>query len=134
MPSRGMLMTGRYATRTKWWDNRDFGKVDTPDGPRTWLLYESSPITIGQVAMLGGYGSVWAGKTQMQCNTEQIQRFGFDEGILTAGDESDIRKIDNSFRTRVETVNGMPTVRNLDSGKLAPGYPLPRQSNAWKLV
>lgn len=132
MPSRAMIMTGRYATRTKWWDNRDFGQVETVQGKRTWYLFESSPITMGQVAMMGGYGSVWAGKTQMQVWGEELQRFGFDEGVPTAGDESDIRQVTNSFRTIVVDHNGKPTVKNLDSGKLAPGYPLPRRSNAWK--
>ncbi len=132
MPSRGMVMTGRYAHRTKWWENRDFGQVDTPQGRRTWYLFESSPITIGQVAKMAGYASVWAGKTQMQCYGADFQKFEFDEGILLTGSEAGPGEPKNTFKTRVETVDGKKVLRNLDSGKLVPGYPLNRRSNAFR--
>ncbi|MDF7824682.1 sulfatase-like hydrolase/transferase [Pontiellaceae bacterium B12227] len=132
MPSRAMLMTGRYGYRTKWWENRDFGTVDTPHGKRTWYLFESSPYTIGKVARMGGYASVWAGKTQMQCYGEDFQDFEFDEGCLLTGSEAGPGEPENSFKTRVEKKEGKTILRNLDSGKPAPGYPLARRSNAWK--
>ncbi|MDZ8118431.1 sulfatase-like hydrolase/transferase [Pontiella agarivorans] len=128
MPSRAMMMTGRYATRTKWWDNRDLGKIRTPKGERTWYLFESSPIGMGQIALMGGYASVWAGKTQMQVQGEDFQRFGFTEGMIGTGDEMDIRNFKYGFRTTIVNVDGKPAVKNLDSGKLAPGYPLARRS------
>ncbi|MGC6505417.1 MAG: sulfatase-like hydrolase/transferase [Coraliomargaritaceae bacterium] len=132
MPSRGMVMTGRFAHRTKWWENRDFGKVDTPDGKRTWYLFESSPITIGQVAKMGGYASVWAGKTQMQCHGEDFQKFEFDEGFLTTGYEAGPGEPKNSFKTKVERAGNQSILINMDTGKEAPGYPLARRSNAFR--
>ncbi|MBX2823452.1 MAG: sulfatase-like hydrolase/transferase [Gammaproteobacteria bacterium] len=132
MPSRGMLMTGRYAHRTKWWENRDFGQVETPEGKRTWYLFESSPITIGQVAQMGGYASVWAGKTQMQCHGEDFQKFEFSEGVLTTGYEAGPGEMPNSFKTRVDQVDGERILINLDTGKPAPGFPLARRTNAFR--
>jgi len=132
MPSRAMMMAGRYATRTKWWDNRDFGKVETPQGRRIWYLFESSPIGMGQVAGMGGYGSVWAGKTQMQCYGADFQKFDFDEGVLTTGYEAGPGEPHNTFKTRVVKIAGKTVLRKVDRGKIAPGYPLLRRSNAWR--
>ncbi len=127
MPARGMLMTGRYATHTKWWDNRDFGKVNTVNGDRTWYLFESSPLGLGQIAAMGGYKSMWAGKTQMQTQGEEFQRFGFDEGILISGGGMGSPS-PTGFQTKVVTKDGEKVVLNTDSGKTAPGYPMPRNS------
>ena len=81
-PSRAMMMTGRYAHLHKWWHNSEKGK--SPSGRNTWKLYESSPHTIAHVAKKGGYGTYWAGKTQM----DEVTEFGFDEGCLTPGSRS----------------------------------------------
>ncbi|QDT67803.1 Arylsulfatase [Planctomycetes bacterium MalM25] len=128
MPSRAMMMTGRFATQTKWWHNRDLGRVQTVRGKRTWYLFESSPIGMGQVATMGGYASVWAGKTQMQVRGEAFQRFGFSEGMIGTGEELEIRRHEYGFRTSVVSVGGERKVKNLDSGRIAPGYPMPRRS------
>lgn len=132
MPSRAMVMTGRYAHRTKWWENRDFGQIETTEGKRTWYLFESSPYTIGQVAKMGGYVSVWAGKTQMQCYGEDFQKFEFDEGFLTTGYEAGPGEKPNSFKTKVIRENGKPVLINLDTGLEAPGFPLARRTNAYR--
>ena len=132
MPSRGMVMTGRYAHRTKWWENRDFGQVESPEGKRTWYLFESSPLGIGQVAKASGYASVWIGKTQMQCYGEDFQGFDFDEGFLTTGFEAGPGEPKNSFKTKVVRVDGKLVLMNLDTGKPGAGYPLARRTNAYR--
>ncbi|MEM1083099.1 MAG: sulfatase-like hydrolase/transferase [Verrucomicrobiota bacterium] len=133
MPSRSMVMTGRYAHRTKWWENRDLGTIETPKGKRrTWYLFDSSPITIGQVARMGGYASVWAGKTQMQCHGEDFQRFEFSEGFLTTGYEAGPGERPNSFKTKVIQKDGKRVLINIDTGKPAPGFPLARRTNAYR--
>ncbi len=139
MPSRAMLMTGRYAHLQKWWENGDLGTVETHNGKRTWLIFESSPILIGYVARWGGYASCWAGKTQMLVNPDQIQGFGFDEGVLTPGDESNPNDMPNSFKLDPKIVDGKvvmsehgwPAVFNCDTGNDAKdGYPM--RSTAFK--
>ncbi|MEO0796121.1 MAG: sulfatase-like hydrolase/transferase [Verrucomicrobiota bacterium] len=132
MPSRAMVMTGRYGFRTKWWENRDFGTVQTPEGERIWHLFESSPYTIGKVANMGGYASVWAGKTQVQAYGDDFQQFEFDEGFLTTGYEAGPGEMPNSFKTRVDRVDGKPVLINLDTGKEGAGYPLARRTNAYR--
>ncbi|VGO22405.1 sulfatase-like hydrolase/transferase [Pontiella sulfatireligans] len=85
-PSRAMMMTGRYAHRHKWWTNGDLGTVITDKNKRMpWPLYESSPLLIGHVAQQAGYGTFWAGKTQMKGS--DLQKFGFDEGCFTPGEQ-----------------------------------------------
>lgn len=85
-PSRAMMMTGRYAHQHKWWTNGDLGTVIADKNKRiTWPLYESSPLLIGHVAQNAGYGTFWAGKTQMKGS--DLQKFGFDEGCFTPGEQ-----------------------------------------------
>lgn len=132
MPSRAMMMTGRFATQQKWWENRDLGTVQTQEGTRTWYLFESSPITLGQVAKMGGYDSVWAGKTQMQCYGDEFQKFDFTEGALSTGYEAGPGEMPNSFKTTVKTIDGKKMIWNKDTGTTAPGYPLARRSNSYK--
>lgn len=124
MPSRAMMMTGRYAHRQKWWENGDLGTIDTPAGKRAWSIVESSPILIGHVARWGGYASCWAGKTQMLVNPDQIQRFGFDEGVLTPGDESNPNLMPNSFKLDFKTLNGKTVLMSRDNGKVVQSYPM----------
>lgn len=82
MPSRAMMMTGRYAHIHKWWNNKDKGTWINPEGKKeTYPIYESSPHTNAFIAKTAGYDTYWAGKTQMS----GVEHFGFDEGVFTAG-------------------------------------------------
>lgn len=132
MPSRAMMMTGRFAATQKWWENRDLGTVQTPEGERTWYLFESSPITLGQVAKMGGYKSVWAGKTQMNCTGKDFQKFEFSEGALATGHEAGKGEMPNSFKTKVKKINGKNVLWNMDTNQQVPGFPLARRSNAYR--
>ena len=88
MPTRAMLMSGRYAHLTKWWDNGEFGKAKRRGGG----IYEvavSSPLTIGHVARHAGYRSIWVGKTHVTTGSSYT-KFAFDEGVFTPG-EPDVR-------------------------------------------
>lgn len=88
-PTRAQLMTGRYAHLHKWWHNGDFGRYKNDKGQQeAWPLYESSPYMIGKIAQMGGYGTCWAGKTQMDHTDTNIANYGFDEGFYTPGDRS----------------------------------------------
>lgn len=88
-PSRAMMMTGRYAHLHKWWMNGDYGRYTDHSSKRPkkkiWELYRSSPLLIGHVAQQGGYATYWAGKTQMK--GADVRKFGFDEGVLTPGEQ-----------------------------------------------
>lgn len=82
-PSRAMMMTGRYAHLHKWWHNKDMGTWKNPQGvTEGWPLYASSPHTIAHIAKKGGYGTFWAGKTQM---FGDIREYAFDEACFTPG-------------------------------------------------
>lgn len=132
MPTRAMVMTGRYAHQTKWWHNRDIGKVQSPQGEREWYLFESSPITLGKVALMGGYASVWAGKTHMRGDERDFERFEFTEAVVSLGLALDEDRKANTFTSRVVEVDGQRVVENRDDGKTAPGYPLARRSFGFK--
>ncbi|MEM9417524.1 MAG: sulfatase-like hydrolase/transferase, partial [Planctomycetota bacterium] len=101
-PSRAMIMTGRYAHLHKWWHNKDKGK--SPTGHWQWLLYESSPLQLGHVAQQAGYATMWAGKTQM--GTENLDRFGFDEGLFTPGESVIGQSPYTDFRIVTKKVDG----------------------------
>ncbi len=114
-PSRAMMMTGRYAHLHKWYGNGTIGTyIDPADGRRKSIpLYASSPITLGHVATMGGYETLWAGKTQMR--GADISRFGFNEGIFTAGGEGIPRSNPNpNTKFRLRNVGGQ--LINEDSG------------------
>lgn len=67
-PSRAMLMTGRYASIHKWWNNGDLGTM-VRNGKKTndvVPLYTTSPMLIGHMAQQAGYATQWVGKTQMK--------------------------------------------------------------------
>lgn len=86
MPTRAMVMSGRYAHLTKWWDNGEFGKA------KRGGIYEvavSSPLTIGHIAKQAGYRSIWVGKTHVTAGSSYM-KFNFDEGVFTPG-EPDVR-------------------------------------------
>ena len=117
-PSRAMMMTGRYAHRHKWWHNRDLGRTSSEKGSgRTWPLYESSPLLIGHVAQKAGYGTYWAGKTQMK--SSDLQKFGFDQGCFTPGEQGAPRNPNTDFVIEpVGTYKGPQ--KNLDNGEIIP--------------
>lgn len=88
-PTRGQLMTGRYAYQTKWWHNGDQGRYKNAKGEQeTWSLYMSSPRMMAKVTQEAGYKTCWAGKTQMSHTDTNIGDYGFDEGLYTPGDLS----------------------------------------------
>ncbi|WP_233267275.1 sulfatase-like hydrolase/transferase [Paraglaciecola sp. L3A3] len=87
-PSRAMMMTGRFAHIHKWWHNGDYGKSFTGENNnkgKTVELYQSSPKLIGHIAKEAGYATMWSGKTQMK--DADLTKFGFDEGLFSAGTE-----------------------------------------------
>ena len=85
MPTRAMIMTGRYPHLTKWWDNGEFGRGKN-GRPRS--VPESSPLLIGKLAGQAGYRSIWVGKTHVTLNSRATQ-YGFDEGMFSAGERTD---------------------------------------------
>jgi len=112
-PSRAMMMTGRYAHVHKWWTNGDQGKVQRSKKKfETWPLYESSPTQLGHVAQQAGYGTYWAGKTQM---AGDLQKFGFDEGCLTPGKLEDKDNPYTDFKMYYKKVNGERALFNTDT-------------------
>ncbi len=82
MPTRAMLMSGRYAHLTKWWDN---GQIGRSTGRGGLQVIDSSPMSIGQVAKKAGYRSMWIGKTHVT-HGAHFTRFEFDECVFTPGE------------------------------------------------
>lgn len=119
-PSRAMMMTGRYAHLHKWWDNKDKGDYRDKSGKRTtWPLYESSPLQLGHLARQAGYGTFWAGKTQM---AGDLRRFGFDEGCFTPGKLSDRDNPYTDFKLAYRRIDGERVMVNCDTGKPVDTY------------
>jgi arylsulfatase A-like enzyme len=85
MPTRAMIMTGRYPHLTKWWDNGEFGRGKNG---RPYGVPESSPLLIGKLAGDAGYRFIWVGKTHVTLNSRATQ-YGFDEGMFSAGERTD---------------------------------------------
>ncbi len=122
MPTRGQLMTGRFAHIQKWWHNGDQGRYKNAAGQQeTWPLYESSPLMIGKVAQKAGYATAWSGKTQMAHTDTNIADYGFDEGLYTPGDLSNYSPYTDFAMKREK---GLPpkTYRVQDSGREAATY------------
>lgn len=119
-PSRAMMMTGRYAHIHKWWDNKDKGLYEDGKGNlAVWPLYESSPLQLGHVARKAGYGTYWAGKTQM---AGDLTRFGFDEGCFTPGSLEDRDNPYTDFKMYYRKVDGLRTLINADTGSVIDTY------------
>ncbi|MGC6455268.1 MAG: sulfatase-like hydrolase/transferase [Coraliomargaritaceae bacterium] len=119
-PSRAMMLTGRYAHRTKWWNNGDRGVYVDPWGNLTaWPVYESSPILISHVAKNAGYATFWTGKTQMAGTYEA---HGFDEGCFSPGRWTDLDNPNTDFRLLYEKRNGEKVLINEDTGKPVDTY------------
>ena len=114
-PARAMMMTGRFAHIHKWWDNKDKGRYIGANGkPQTWPLYESSSIHLGHVAQMAGYGTFWAGKTQM---SGDLTRYGYDEGCFTPGSLSETDNPYTDFTMFTMKANGKQMIYNSDTGK-----------------
>ena len=113
-PTRAQLMTGRYATQTKWWHNSDCGTYANTDGKQeTYPLFESSPMMIGKIAQLGGYATYWTGKAQMDHIDDCIDKYGFDEACYSP-DEGNKQYTD----LRMNKIAGEPrNFINADSGE-----------------
>jgi arylsulfatase A-like enzyme len=76
-PSRGMILTGRYAHRTGWWSNEFSPREGEPGYP----LYESHQ-TLGQITKRAEYTTQFVGKWQLGGTREG---YAFDEYVLTPG-------------------------------------------------
>lgn len=113
-PSRAMMMTGSYAHRHKWWHNADKGEYFDANGKRDiWPLYKSRPLQIGHLAQQAGYGTYWAGKSQM---AGELDQFGFDEGCFTPGKLEDPQSDLSDFQLVNTKVNGKKELVYQDSG------------------
>ncbi|EMI21487.1 sulfatase family protein [Rhodopirellula maiorica SM1] len=124
-PSRAMMMTGRYAHQHKWWGNKSKGKYVNETGREvTWPLYLSSPHQIGHIAQQAGYGTYWAGKTQM---AGDLNRFGFDQGCFTPGNLSDTDNPFTDFKLVIDKSDGNKVLRNADTGQPVDTY----QQHGW---
>ncbi|VGO11898.1 Arylsulfatase [Pontiella desulfatans] len=120
-PSRAMMMSGRYAYRTKWWNNGDRGRGHDETGKlvHTWPVYQSSPLLIGHVAQQAGYGTFWSGKTQM---AGEYALHGFDEGCFTPGGLSDTDNPYTDFKHKPIKGGGKHAVTNVDTGRPVETY------------
>lgn len=119
-PSRAMMMSGRYGYQTKWWNNKDKGLGPDENGTLgTWPVYQSSPLLLGHIAQQSGYGTYWAGKTQMAGRWE---KHGFDEGCFTPGN---LEHKDNpfaDFKHEYKKVDGKRIPVCADTGKPCDTY------------
>uniref|UniRef100_A0A7S0BG49 Sulfatase N-terminal domain-containing protein n=1 Tax=Rhodosorus marinus TaxID=101924 RepID=A0A7S0BG49_9RHOD len=116
-PSRAMLLTGRFATITKWWYNRDHGSYVDAEGKKNPVvpLYVTSPMLLGHLAQRAGYKTLWAGKPGMK--DADLREFGFDEGVFVPNPSVDPPSSYSSFRVgRVTKKNGTKVSINMDSG------------------
>ncbi|WP_430934892.1 sulfatase-like hydrolase/transferase [Saccharicrinis sp. 156] len=112
MPSRAMMMTGRFGHVHKWWNNKDKGTWINEDGKKeAWPIYEGSPHTNAFVAKAGGYATLWAGKTQMS----GVDKFGFDEGVFTPGVHEENNAY-SDFKILQKKKNGKSILINTDTG------------------
>lgn len=119
-PSRAMMMSGRHGYKTKWWNNKDRGLYHTPEGRYSiWPIYESSPILMGHAAQAAGYGTFWAGKTQV---AGDWAAHGFDEGCFTPGSLSNRDNPYTDFKHEMRKVNGKKVLVNVDTGLPADTY------------
>jgi len=76
-PSRGMIMTGRYAHRTQWWSNG----FSPAEGENGYPLYQSH-LTLGQITKSAGYATQFVGKWQLGGTPDG---YDFDEYVFTPG-------------------------------------------------
>ncbi|QBG46842.1 sulfatase [Verrucomicrobia bacterium S94] len=119
-PSRAMMMSGRFGYQTKWWNNKDKGWGPDENGRiGIWPVYQSSPLLIGHVAQNAGYGTYWAGKTQM---AGSYAKHGFDEGCFTPGSLSDRDNPYADFKHEYKKVDGKRVLINADTDEPCETY------------
>ncbi len=118
-PSRGLIMTGRYAHRTQWWSN-GFGPGDGDPGSPVYDYH----LTLGVIAHNAGYKCQMIGKWQL--GGEQ-SGYKFDEYVMTPGKEA--ARSDPAKKTMGPNGKGKP------SFYWNPGYSLsnhPTESGGYK--
>ncbi len=76
-PSRVTILNGTYASNHKYWDNSHIGS----DCYNTYAVYESAPITLGNMSRDAGYANIWISKTHIGGGTD-ILSMGFNELVL----------------------------------------------------
>ncbi|MEM6641407.1 MAG: sulfatase-like hydrolase/transferase [Bacteroidota bacterium] len=119
-PSRAMMLSGRYAYQTKWWNNKDKGYGPDENGKiGTWPVYMSSPILLGHVAQKSGYSTFWAGKTQMAGRNDL---HGFDEGCFTPGGLNNKDNPYTDFKHVYQKSEGQRILINVDTGEPCETY------------
>ena len=74
-PTRGMIMTGRYAYRTRWWSN----EFTPAQGEKGHSLYDEN-LVFSHIAKKAGYACQMVGKWQLGGTFEG---HGFDEYVMT---------------------------------------------------
>ncbi|KAJ8901302.1 hypothetical protein NDN08_007150 [Rhodosorus marinus] len=122
--SRGMMMTGRYASITKWWHNFDYGSWVDENGEIGDIvpLWITSPLGIGQLATAAGYGTFWGGRAGMK-DVDNLEKFGFGQGVFVPAPQEVPPSPLSDFQvvTRGRDKNGNKRLINLDTGKVEPG-------------
>uniref|UniRef100_A0A7S3EJU0 Sulfatase N-terminal domain-containing protein n=1 Tax=Rhodosorus marinus TaxID=101924 RepID=A0A7S3EJU0_9RHOD len=122
--SRGMMMTGRYATITKWWHNFDYGSWVDENGEIGDIvpLWVTSPLTIGRLAKKAGYGTLWGGRAGMK-DVDNLEKFGFKQGVFVPAPQEVPASPLSDFQIVGDgrDKSGKKRLINLDTGKLAPG-------------
>ena len=76
-PSRGMVLTGKYAHQTGWWSN----SFTPHEGEENYPLGDHH-ITIGKIAKMAGYTNQFVGKWQL---AGTMETYCFDEYVFTPG-------------------------------------------------
>lgn len=77
-PTRAMIMTGHYAHRNKYWDNKHIGS----DSRHVYSAYKSSRINLGNLSRDAGYANIWVSKTHIGGGGD-VMSMGFNEMVLT---------------------------------------------------
>ncbi|KAJ8904479.1 hypothetical protein NDN08_000996 [Rhodosorus marinus] len=132
--SRGMLMTGRYATITKWWYNFDYGSWTDGNGKVGDIvpLWITSPLGIAHLATAAGYGTFWGGRAGMK-DVNNLDKFGFERGIFVPAPQEFLPSPLSDFQIVGAGVDedGNKIFVNKDTGKVEPGA-RPQRSYTWR--
>eukprot|EP00189_Rhodosorus_marinus_P011842 CAMPEP_0184739206 /NCGR_PEP_ID=MMETSP0315-20130426/2041_1 /TAXON_ID=101924 /ORGANISM="Rhodosorus marinus, Strain UTEX LB 2760" /LENGTH=547 /DNA_ID=CAMNT_0027207765 /DNA_START=41 /DNA_END=1684 /DNA_ORIENTATION=- len=122
--SRAMMMTGRYASITKWWHNFDYGSWVDENGNVGDIvpLWITSPLGIGQLATAAGYGTLWGGRAGMK-DVDNLEKFGFGSGVFVPAPQEVPASSLSDFQIvgRGTDENGDKIMVNLDTGEVEPG-------------
>ncbi|KAJ8901304.1 hypothetical protein NDN08_007152 [Rhodosorus marinus] len=132
--SRGMLMTGRYATITKWWYNFDYGSWIDENGEVGDIvpLWITSPLGIAHLATAAGYGTFWGGRAGMK-DADNLDKFGFGQGVFVPAPQELPPSPLSDFQIVGAGVDedGNKIFVNKDTGKVEPGARAQR-SYTWR--